>query len=265
LHHRDLDLLARIGTSIDDSTTTETSTQTPSIELRIRGPRSQFVNTILLLLYRRPMRSAELAKILGKPSRYVSSYLSYWKSRGLVTYRAGYWMLTKLGEEYVRMLMSMETNTLGEEVGTFTHRRTSEQVRQTINGYGSQGRADERPGIQPFTAGQIGSLWDERNTEHRIERALKCLDHVLGNKDLLEEEMYVLKYLVKHYVEWGSTYTYLDQLAEDLHYDTRTLLSTLRKLQTKKLIYIFADRRFGYRIGLSKPLKQLIDACTASR
>jgi len=53
---------------------------------------------------------------------------------------------------------------------------------------------------------------------------------ILRLKDLLEDEMTILSYLIKHYIEWNSTYVYLDQISEELHYPNTKLVSILRKL-----------------------------------
>ncbi len=223
----------------------------------IRGPRSKIVEAILLLLYSRPMKSSEIAAKLGKPSRYVSSYLSYWRSRGLVDYRAGYWFLTHEGEEYVKMLVSA-MRLRQEEL--LSHSYTNELVDQTMNSKDQLKIARESGALQPFIVEQTSSSEGEE-AHSRVSKALKCLEKVLGDKNLDEEEYAVLQHLVKHYAEWGSTYQYLDQIAENLRYEPRQLLVVLRKLQTKKLIYMYTDKRFGLRVGLGKSLKQLIDKC----
>jgi len=210
------------------------------------------------MLYTRPMKSSEIARELGKPSKYVSSYLSYWKARGFVEYRAGYWILTQKGEEYVKLLI--QSRMLAEE-GQLSHKETSERDCETMNDYRGLKEASIISDLQQFIAGESGSKRGEQTTEERVRRALSCLEKVMKNRNLIEEEYYVLQHLVKHYAEWGSTYMYADQIAEELHYDLRDLMIILRKLQSKKLIYIYNDRKFGLRVGLSKGLKQLIDAC----
>ena len=68
------------------------------------GPRSKLVDAILVLLLARPMKAAEIAEVLSKEPKYVSSYLSYWKSRGYVGYGLGTWYLTPKGEDYARQV-----------------------------------------------------------------------------------------------------------------------------------------------------------------
>ena len=71
-----------------------------------RGPRSRLVDAIFVMLLARPMRSGEIAGILGYSSRYVASYLSYWRKRGYVEYEGGYWHLTPLGRSYAGRIVA---------------------------------------------------------------------------------------------------------------------------------------------------------------
>ncbi|MEM1877207.1 MAG: hypothetical protein QXE70_10015 [Ignisphaera sp.] len=234
-----------------------------------RGPRSRVVEAILLLLYVKPMKSSEIAKILNKSSKLISSYLSYWKTRRYVVYRTGYWMLTKLGEEYVKTLLE----SIGIPVATprdvvlLAHKLINEQIHSTIN---NKNQLKNRPygtEIQRFisseTYNNVGKHSHNTSTDTKavLEKALSCVKKVLETKDLLEEEIAILSYLIKHYVEWNSTYLYLDQIADELHYPSHELMNILRKLQTKKLVYLYTDRRFGIRVGLGKSFKYILDQC----
>ncbi len=233
-----------------------------------KGPRSRIVQAILLLLYVRPMRSSEIASLLNKKTRVVSSYLSYWKARGYVEFKSGYWMLTKKGEEHVQaVLQSLGIPVLSaHEVVQLAQKLAKEQVLDTINSWAKHRTAQDEAEIQSFTALQtsskVGKLVTQTNNSTNLEKVLKCLEKVMNAKDLSEDEAEILRYMVKHYAEWGSTYLYLDQLSEDLHYSTQELLVVLRKLQSKKLVYLYTDRRFGIRVGLGKGLKQILDTCT---
>ncbi|MEM0027736.1 MAG: replication initiator protein WhiP [Ignisphaera sp.] len=232
-----------------------------------KGPRSRVVEAILLLLYAKPMKSSEIASILGKKTKLISSYLSYWKSRGYVVLRTGYWFLTKKGEEHVKALLSsLDTPVLSPyDVVRLAQKLISEPVLETMNSWRRQDGKPKETVIQQFTASKTGSLVGKQGTknENTVEKTLKCLEKIISSKDLLEDETNILRHMVKHYAEWGSTYLYLDQISEELHYPSNELMLILRKLQTKKLIYMYTDKRFGIRVGLGKSLKQLIDACLA--
>jgi len=215
------------------------------------------------------MRSIEIAQLLKKSSKYVSSYLSYWKSRGYVTYSSGYWFLTKRGEDFVKMTLALSKATpiiSLPEVVQLAHQLINEQVAHTMNSKTIPNQTDVGTVIQRFVVDRTSNEVDIQTPLPLtpMQRAMTCLDKILSNKDLLEDEVYMLKHFVKHYIEWGSTYKYLDQLAEELHYDARELMLVLRRLQSKKLIYIYTDRKFGIRIGLGKTLKQLLDTCMSS-
>ena len=244
------------------------SIDTSSIPLGIRGPRSRIAIAILILLYAKPMRSSEIAQILKKSSKYVSSYLTYWKTRGYVAYTSGYWFLTKQGEDFVRLFLSLTTKPNSSSISTsvvqLAYQLISEQIPQTKNDNIRLRQANDEPVIQLFTVERTGSGVSSQDLSIKASiqiKAISCLDKVLSNKNLLEDEMLVLRHLVHHYIEWNSTYEYLDQLAEELHYDVRELMTILRRLQSKKLVYIYTDRKFGIRVGLGKTLKQLLDLC----
>jgi hypothetical protein len=235
-----------------------------------KGPRSRFVEAILLLLYARPMRSSEIAKIIGKNSKLISSYLSYWKTRGYVGYRSGYWTLTKQGEEYVKILIeSLGVPVLSpQDVVLLAHKLISEQVQPTINNWAQLKRNQQETEIQQFTVSKSGSKVGKQTQQVQpsvLQRALNCVTKILESKDLLEDEMTILNHLIKHYIEWGSTYLYLDQISEELHYQVQELVTILRKLQSKRLLYLYTDRRFGIRVGLGKSFKQLLDQCISKQ
>ncbi len=235
----------------------------------IKGPRSRIVNAILLLLYIRPMKSSEIANIIGRNTKLISSYLSYWKVRGYVVYRAGYWSLTKSGEEYVKIFLeSLGIPVLSpRDVVQLAHKLVSEQNMSTINNWILAQKSQEETKIQFFidkrTESYVGKHEHKSSLEEIDKKAIECASKILRSKDLLEDEMTILSYLIKHYIEWNSTYVYLDQISEELHYPNNDLISILRKLQTKKLIYLYTDRRFGIRVGLGKTFKHLLDSCTS--
>ncbi len=233
-----------------------------------KGPRSKIVDAILLVLYLRPMRSSEIAIIIGKTSKLVSSYLSYWKSRGYVEYRSGYWFLTKVGEEYIRTFIE----SLGIPVLTpanvvqLAQKLISEPDFSTVNSWIQQDSPQKKTEIQQFTEKRTYSKVGKQYTMTDVQKgslikAVECVTKILASKDLVEEESQILNFMIKHYIEWNSTYMYLDQIAEELHYPNNELLTILRRLQSKKLVYLYTDTRFGIRVGLGKSFKQLLDMC----
>lgn len=233
-----------------------------------KGPRSRFVEAILLLLYLKPMKSSEIARLLNKQTKIISSYLSYWKSRNYVTHRSSYWMLTKLGEEYVKLLLESLgiAITTPHDVVLLAHKLINNQINETINNLNQLKSSQHVTKIQQFIDGftnkNVGKQTHNQNINKIVvEKAFNCIKKILESKDLLEEEMNIMNFLIKHYIEWNSTYLYLDQIADELHYPPQELLTILRKLQTKKLIYLYTDRRFGIRVGLGKSFKYILDQC----
>lgn len=232
-----------------------------------RGPRSRVVEAILLLLYIRPMRSSEISKLLSKQTKLVSSYLSYWRGRGYVSYRSGYWFLTKQGEEHVKTVIEALAIpiTTPQDVVLLAQKLINEQVQHTINNWIQPKTAHYNTEIQKFidknTNTKVGKQNYRETSSEILQKALNCVTKILESKDLLEDEMMVMNMLIKHYVEWGSTYLYLDQIAEELHYQISELTSILRKLQSKRLVYLYTDRRIGVRVGLGKSFKHILDHC----
>ena len=260
--------LSEYGNLSNDVAPTSININIPSTPSGIRGPRSRIAVAILVLLYAKPMRSSEIAQILKKSSKYVSSYLTYWKTRGYVAYASGYWFLTKQGEDFVKLFLSLtnklNSSSISASVVQLAYQLISGQVPQTKNDSIRLRQADDESVIQLFTVGRTGNEVSSQDLSMKTSiqvKAISCLDKVLSNKNLLEDEMLVLRHLVHHYIEWNSTYEYLDQLSEELHYDVRELMTVLRRLQSKRLVYIYTDRKFGIRIGLGKTLKQLLDLC----
>jgi len=251
------------------------NTTTPSIHTRLseRGPRSRVVEALLLLLYSKPMRSSELARIVGKPTKVISSYLSYWRTRGYVDYISGYWRLTERGIRFVEdILLRVQERSVDPSVVRLAHKLLSEPVRATENDSSRQKNAAMRPEIQSFSVKRTDSVVGkqthqadaskEERVEEKLAKALRCLHRAAEIKNLTEDEVFVLEYMVKHYIEWQSTYMYLDQVAEELNFQPSELLKIVKNLQVKKLLYIYNDRRLGLRIGLGKTVKALLAMCS---
>ena len=222
-------------------------------------PRSRVVEAIAVLLLARPMRAAEIAQALGLPVNYVTSYLSYWKVRGLFTYENGFWRLTEEGVEYAKTILERE---VGERVTQFVTLARSilagGKVRETVNGETGVTAPPGSSGSQWFTATRTS----ESGGKPLGADVALCGEALVEELDLNSEEKEVLEHLLIHYARWGMTYTYIDNLEEQLGADRAWLLRVLRSLQSKGLIYIYTDRRLGVRIGLSKRVKAFIEACT---
>ncbi len=228
-------------------------------------PRSKLVEAIAVLLLARPMRAAEIAQILGYPVRYISSYLSYWRTRGLFEYENGFWTLTPQGEEYARTILAREMDTRLHQYAALARQllashtiNTHLQSRQTINDKDRATRTLQSSQLLSFIAGQTS----ERDKKRQNLQPVTCLNMLVEEADLTIDEKEVLKTLINHYAQWGTTYIYLDQLEEQLGADRAWLLRVLRSLQTKGLIYIYNDKRLGTRIGFSKRLRSLISSCS---
>ncbi|MEB2836604.1 MAG: replication initiator protein WhiP [Desulfurococcales archaeon] len=225
------------------------------------GPRSRVVDAIMVLLLSKPMRAAEIASVLGFQSKYISSYLSYWKARGYVDYDRGFWYLTPLGEEYAHEIVDRLRRSLEDEYARLARSvlLSTEIVSSTIDGK-RKPREPANPGKpQSFIAGLMSSGGNKRQGASRVDRVTCVLRLLKGRLD--EEEFEVISTILSHYARWGSTYLYADQLQEKLQADQKWLFAKLRSLQTKNLIYIYADPRLGVRVGLSKALRETLEYC----
>ncbi len=220
------------------------------------GPRSKLVEAILVLLLSKPLRSADIGRALGLESKYVSSYLSYWKIRGLVYNEHGLWYLTPEGEEYARQVLNNIMSTKFNEYLIIAKQILASSNIPTIN-YKKREKAEKRS--QDFLSFIVDLKGKTDNKQERIEKA-KCVLQSL-QEHLTSDEQEVLKHILNHYAEWGSTYLYLDQLQEQLNADTQWIFKIIRSLQTKQLLYIYTDQRMGIRVGFSKKLKELLSAC----
>ncbi len=222
------------------------------------GPRSKVVEAIMVLLRSKPMRAAEIAGLLGLETRYVSSYLSYWKERGYVEYSSGFWMLTPLGEEYAEMVIEKATDEKFDRLAAIAQRiLASEHVNHARNSKDRRvGRVKSRKPLS-FIVSQ--KRYPENKLQERARRAACVLDMLSDELD--EDELELLSAILSHYSKWGSTYMYLDQIAELLNADYKWLLRVARSLQTKNIVYLYTDPKLGVRIGLSKQAKELLEEC----
>ncbi len=223
------------------------------------GPRSKVVEAIAVLLLARPMRAAEIAQVLGRTSRYVSSYLSYWKTRGLFEYVNGYWQLTREGEEYARNILEKQMNSRVHQYMALAKQilESGEQVRAAVKDKTRGIRSRGSGLLQPFT---VAETYKADKKKQNIPPEY-CIQAIIDYSELTPEEQEVLDLLLSHYMKWGTTYLYADQLQRELDADASWLLRVLRLLQTKGIIYIYKDRRLGIRIGFSKRVRSQLEAC----
>lgn len=226
------------------------------------GPRSRIVEAIAVLLLARPMRAAEIAEALGYPTRYVSSYLSYWRTRGLFDYENGFWTLTDEGEEYARSIVEREMNSRVAQYAALARKLLegppTEQVPAAMNRKTRRRHSKQSGEALQF----IATSKDARGNEGQSLRRA-CIQALLAElEELSSDERQVLEALLHHYERWGSTYTYLDHLEKELEADRIWLLGVLRLLQAKKLVYIYNDRRLGVRVGLSRKLRETLTGCS---
>lgn len=220
------------------------------------SPRSKLVEAILVLLYARPLRTSEIAANLGYETKYISSYLSYWKKKGLVYQEGGRWHLSRKGEELAKELMESYTNSKFKEMLLLAKQiLDSKQVKQSINNKTKEKQDKNKQELLLFIDDQTSKMENKQQKSNITD----CIKEIL--KKLDQDEKEIIKYLLDKYMEWGTTYIYLDQLQEELKADTNWIFKVLKSLQTKRLLYIYQDPKMGVRIGLSQTLKKLLYDC----
>jgi len=252
----------RNGAVVKELEKLEAQVKTENKNERSSGPRSKIVEAIAVLLLARPLRAAEIAEALGYSSRYVSSYLSYWRTRGIFDYENGYWTLTEKGEEYARNIIEKEMSTRIAQYTALARKILNDNtvnVRQAINHNNPLAASSLSGELQSF----IATININASKKKQDTRTLKtCVRALLSSLELTSDEKTILEELLNHYIKWNSTYTYIDQLEKTLEADRAWLLTTIRLLQSKNLVYIYTDKRLGIRIGLSRKLRNYLRSCS---
>lgn len=221
------------------------------------GPRSKLVEALIVLLHGKPMKTAEIAQYLGYNSRYISSYLSYWRVRGIFEYVNGLWQLTPKGEQVAQLIISRYQEQRFNEYLIIAKQILSEQVKTTVNDNNTRVTPHDSSHSLPFIVDKTGQKIPLPDRKHQME----CLKQLINYNELPSEEKEVLDLLVGHYIKWNSTYMYVDQLIEQLQANEIWLVRVLKSLQAKHIIYLYQDPRLGTRVGFSRSIKKLLEQC----
>lgn len=224
------------------------------------GPRSKIIEAALVLLLSKPMRAAEIAQIVGVETKYVSSYLSYWRTRGYLEYSNGLWYLTPKGEDYAKSIVERTLATRFSEYVAIAKQLLGENKYQTRNNKKKPSKPHETSELLSFIVKQTKQS-DNKSQKTKIQLGNidpQCVYNTLKS-GLTEEEQEVLQVLVDNLATWGSSYMYLDQIQEKLQAELPFILKVIRDLQTKQIVYIYNDRRLGIRIGFTRRVKTYID------
>lgn len=221
----------------------------------LRGsPRSKLVEAIVVLLHARPLRTSEIATNLGYETKYVSSYLSYWKKKGLVYQEGGRWYLTPDGENLAKAVIDSYSNSRFKEMLAIA-KQLIEPVNQPINNKSRQDETKDAKDVLSFIESKTSSV---AKKQQRNDPTV-CLSDTIEKLD--DEEREILIYLISRYKQWGSTYVYLDQLQEEYKADPAWLFKVLRGLQTKRIVYLYNDPKLGFRVGFSQVVKKKLEDC----
>ncbi|MCY0883123.1 MAG: replication initiator protein WhiP, partial [Acidianus infernus] len=113
------------------------------------SPRSKLVEAIIILLHARPLRTSEIASNLGYQTKYISSYLSYWKKKGLVYQDGGRWYLTPQGENLAKAIIDSYSNSRFKEMLVIA-KQMLEQVKEPMNNKNEQKEEREKKVVLSF-------------------------------------------------------------------------------------------------------------------
>lgn len=216
------------------------------------SPRSKLVEAIIVLLHARPLRTSEISSNLGYQTKYISSYLSYWKKKGLVYQDGGRWYLTPQGENLAKAIIDSYSNSRFKEMLVIA-KQMLEQVKEPINNKSEQKEEKKEKAVLSFIDSKTSNMVKkQQNKDPSV-----CIKEILAKLD--DDEKDILLYLVNKYKQWGSTYVYIDQIQEEYKADIGWLFKVLRQLQTKRILYLYQDPKLGLRIGFSKSFKEKLN------
>jgi predicted transcriptional regulator len=218
------------------------------------SPRSKLVEAVIILLHARPLRTSEIASNLGYETKYISSYLSYWKRKGLVYQEGGRWYLSPDGENLAKSIIDSYSNSRFREMLVIA-KQVLEPVNQSINNNNPQNSAKKNKEVLSF----IDSKTSNKNNKRQNKDITVCISEILEKLDVDEKD--ILMFLINRYKQWQSTYIYIDQLQEEYKADSTWLFKVLRNLQTKRILYLYNDPRLGFRIGFSQSFKRRLENC----
>ncbi|BDC19891.1 replication initiator protein WhiP [Acidianus sp. HS-5] len=216
------------------------------------SPRSKLVEAIIILLHARPLRTSEIASNLGYQTKYISSYLSYWKKKGLVYQDGGRWYLTPQGENLAKAIVDSFSNSKFKEMLVIA-KQMLDQVKEPINNKSEQKEEKQEKAFLSFIDSKTSNtVKKQQNNDPTV-----CIKEILEKLD--DDERDILLYLINKYKQWGSTYVYIDQIQEEYKADMGWLFKVLRQLQTKRIVYLYQDPKLGLRIGFSKSFKEKLN------
>ncbi|MUN27965.1 replication initiator protein WhiP [Sulfuracidifex metallicus] len=241
----------------NDNDISEVAKQILNNEESLRGaPRSKIVEAISVLLLARPLRASEIAANLGFEAKYISSYLSYWRKKGLVYQEGGKWHLTTSGELFAKEVITNYNNSRFKEMVVFAKQILSnDQVKPSINNKDVQKTDKNEKEVLSFIEDKTNKA-NKKQQKSNLEECLRDLTEKLN-----QEENELIKFLLDKYKQWGSTYLYMDQIQEELKADNVWLFRILKGLQTKRLVYLYQDPKLGLRIGFTQSFKKRIEEC----
>ena len=256
--------------------------------------RSPVTAAILVLLYTGgPMDAEELLeeveRLTGRELSLQSlyRYLYYYERKGWLARGSPVWSLTEYGETRVEKYARRLARILGLELWEILGRDTSNTTTTTgAQARGEAERREERHKEHPFSYPEVNRIehsspcistignellsrvevsrnlveFSRKRVEQSLQRGKLCSTREKYSRiagELGEEERLVLGYLVEHKCKWGSNYSYFDELLEELNMPAEELLRVLRRLQSRRLVYLYEDKRKrAVRVGLGRALRE---------
>ncbi|MEM3269553.1 MAG: replication initiator protein WhiP, partial [Saccharolobus sp.] len=156
----------------------EIAQQLVNEEKEFKGsPRSKLVEAIILLLHARPLRTVEISANLGYETKYISSYLSYWRKKGLVYQEGGRWHLSRKGEDLAKELLEAYNSSKFKEMLVLAKQILSDkQVNQTVNNKNEIKEDKNKQKVLLF----IGEKTSKDNKKQQEHNLTDCIKEVLN-------------------------------------------------------------------------------------
>lgn len=243
-------------TTIISTTTTTTTTRgagvggSPPADLERRvSPATAYM--LLLLAAEGPLDYTTLSSRMGVAPSDVRARARYWMRKGWLSKNSPFVKLTELGEElvskyaeYLARIASSRYNDTSLLLQTIIERRVNFRKLRLNEGKTrvKKGKLEQNEGKSRVNKGKEEQTLAKRGEERVNER-------------LAEEELRILSALVELCRSGGRGYAYVDQLAELTGLSEDDVLRYSRWLQSRGLVYLYRDRRLGWRVGIRRELR----------
>ena len=246
-------------TNTDYTTNTTTTTHaTTTMAGNGRGKRggrlitSRITALIFLLLLDGPQTAHEIVEYVnsclgtGYSYNLVKQYLYYYRKRGILVYSDGLWSLSDEGEKLVNRIRRWLCKLVGDGHPSAGHcvEVLCPIYRESSSRYNLS--------IRKVEVEYNSSI---REVELRHSDYSDVVEKLKREFELDNDEVDVIRILLEHYVRTGSTYMYIEELANRMETTPSWLYqNVLRRLKSRGIVYIWRDGK----VGIGRTLKNIL-------